>query len=164
VRSADVAAEGFSIHLEASAEDLRIPHRPGDFRQQRLVEIAIGPFREYSIVNPERLPFLLESRGFVPAERIGRRAAADLAPFTPFTAADSTYLLNVAGNEFCVAHATPADWPNPSVRCQVVRDRYSAGVTFSAEALEELPRLFDDVRNRIDRVLPCLELLKERQK
>lgn len=150
---------GFSVRIEADSSDLQLRRRPGDYRQQRLVELHFGRFRHYTLFSPRMKQPLIDAGALAPLAAIGERPAAAFAPFEVFKLGTSTLFINVAGGEFCLTHDTPPDWPNPSIRCQIVRDGYTGSARFSAEAAEQLPELFPRFRALFDRLAPCFDML-----
>lgn len=161
-RSVRVQVNGteFTAVVRASAADLQLAHRAGDYIEQQYVTVGFARFQGFEVLDPGRFTTLLEQRHFIPLQQLRGTAASTLTPFAAYDdGGGSVALLNVADREYCYAHDTPADWPNPFMSCQAVRGDYDANVTYSTDAIADTPRLLARVRELFTTLQPCFELI-----
>jgi hypothetical protein len=149
-------AKEFSLGIEARADDLGIAHRAYGAREQQFIEVTIGPFRSYTVINPDIFPDLRAANVLTALAEVDGVRADAFAPFQLYTSRTSVIAVDVIAGNYCVRRDTPADWPNPFLRCQLVRQPYSAAAVFSADALRDLPRIVARISALFDSLKPCL--------
>ena len=154
-------AKHLSVTIEARSDELELPHRPIQMRQQQYVEIVIGRANVYSVPSAKEVQSLVSLGIFKPLGEVGGIAAAAFAPFAPYENGDWTVFLNISGRERCRYRALATERPNPFVDCTARLGEYTAGITFPHDAIAHLPRLFADARPLMSRVTSCFDLTEE---
>jgi hypothetical protein len=156
---AQVQTTGPVVQLEAASADLRIRHRASDIRGQLFVDVGLGRFNGPRILDFEGLPSLIDRGTLVAAETVRGKAASEFAPFVPFAQpyVNAIVFVNAPAREVCEIHNERMSWPNPQAQCEVVAGGFASIASFSADAIDDLPRVFASIRAAIDPLLPCVE-------
>jgi len=156
--STDSRALSPSVSVTALADDLGIARRTGEYRQQKYVDITFGRLTDYRLLNLDAIDRYIANGDMVQLDRIGKRSTKELLPLEVYAhTAATTIFLNRDQREYCVYQSVPDDWPNPFAKCQVIRDKYSAGLTLPADSLGNIDKVFVDVRKLFDSIEICLD-------
>lgn len=146
---------GVQTQIEAPTDELVIGELVEGVFKKRVLEIDFSLFREYRVVDPKNIGWMLQSQVLRPVDDVDGRPAKELAPFDVYANGTSRLLVNRKVDEFCTASPGLSRWV---IRCQLVRGRYAAAFMFlSGNALARMPELMASLRPVIEKVISCID-------